>query len=243
MRIVKKIGLFLLISNISFTCLANDLYADNSDDVKIDYDSKKDHENESNLLFKARLRGLLTEGKQTKLPPPTVAKPVAISNLVHNGFGIDASTSVFFNSYVALELSVGCDMLKVQKSNLSNIAYNYGTGTYSGKAKTLYMIPVTATAQYHIAPFGGIRPYIGAGYHGAYMISKSLFKSKNAAGPVIQAGVDFYAKDDTFITLDLKQYFLTSKIDYSSRLVGARSVSSDAKLNPLVLSIGIGFKF
>ena len=242
MRIVKKIGLFLLISNISFTCLANDLYADNSDDVKSDYDSR-DYKNESNLLFKARLRGLLTDGKQKKLPPPTVAKPVAISNLVQNGFGIDASTSVFFNNYVALELAVGCDMLKVQKSNLSNIAYNYGNGAYSGKTKALYMIPVTATGQYHIAPFGGIRPYIGAGYHVAYMISKSQFKAKHAAGPVIQAGVDFYAKDDTFITLDLKQYFLTSKIDYSSRLVGKQTVSSDAKLNPLVLSIGIGFKF
>ena len=34
MRILKKIGLFVLISSISFTCLANELYADNNDDVK-----------------------------------------------------------------------------------------------------------------------------------------------------------------------------------------------------------------
>ena len=241
MRILKKIGLFVLISSISFTCLANELYADNNDDVKSDSDSK-DYKTQSNILFKARLRGLLTDGKQNKLPPPTVANPVEISDLVNNGFGIDASASLFFNHYVALELSIGCDMLKVKKNNLSNIAYNYTNGTYSGKSKALYMIPVTATGQYHIAPFGGIRPYIGAGYHAAYMISKSQFKAKHAFGPVIQAGVDFYAKDDTFITLDLKQYFLTSKIDYSSRVVGQQSVSSNAKLNPLVLSIGIGFK-
>lgn len=242
MRIIKKIGVFLLISNISFTCMASDLYADNSDSVKSDYDSGY-YGNEANLLFKARLRGILTDGKQSKLPPPTVANPVAIGRIVQNGFGIDASTSVFFNSYIALELSVGCDVLKVRNTNLSDIAYNYGAGSYSGKKKALYMIPVTATGQYHIAPFGGIRPYIGGGYHGAYMISKSQFKAKNAAGPVIQAGVDFYAKDDTLITVDLKQYFLTNKINYSSSLVGGQSVSSDAKLNPLVLSIGIGFRF
>lgn len=239
MRVAKRIGAFLFISSIAFSSIAKDIYADD-DNSKADYDSAY-YENEGNLLFKARVRGISTDGKQSNLPQATAANPVKIGNLIENGFGVDASTSVFFNSYIAAELSVGFDMLRVKNSNLANIAYNYG-GSFVGKRKDLYMVPLTLTGQYHIAPFGAIRPYIGGGYHGAYMMTKSKFKVKNGIGPVIQAGVDFYAKDDTFITVDLKQYFLKNKVNYSSSLVNT-PVSSDVRINPLVLSIGIGFRF
>ncbi len=244
MRMAKKIGIFLFISSISLTSMANDLYAE------VPTNSKSDeagyYENEGSLVFKVRARGISTDGKQSKLPatPKTVTNPTKIGHLVENGFGLDASTSVFFNSYIALELSVGVDLLRVKNSNISNIANNYGGNPANiGKKKDLYMVPLTATGQYHIAPFGAIRPYIGGGYHGAYMMTSAKFKAKNACGPVIQAGIDFYAKDDTLITLDVKQYFLTNKVTYSTDIVNGQSVSSDTRINPLVVSIGIGFKF
>ena len=242
MRMAKKIGIFLIISGISLTSMANDLYADGPTNSKSD--EPRYYENEGSLVFKVRARGISTDGKQSKLPPSTAKNPAKIGHLVENGFGLDASTSVFFNSYIALELSVGVDLLRVKNSNISNISNNYGGNSANiGKRKDLYMVPLTATGQYHIAPFGAIRPYIGGGYHGAYMMTSAKFKAKNACGPVIQAGIDFYAKDDTLITLDVKQYFLTNKVTYSTDIVNGQSVSSDARINPLVVSIGIGFKF
>lgn len=73
--------------------------------------------------------------------------------------------------------------------------------------------------------------------------SKSFRIIKNGFGPVLQAGVDLYAKDDTLINLDVRQYFLTSKVHYKKSLVNSDAISSRIKMNPLLISIGIGFKF
>lgn len=124
------------------------------------------------------------------------------------------------------------------------MAHNYGGNPKDvGKRKSLYMIPLTVTGQYHIAPFGAIRPYIGVGYHGAYFINKSKGCTvKNGHGAVLQLGVDLYAKDDTLINLDIKQYFLNTEVNYKSPLV-KKSVSSKVKFNPLMIAIGVGFRF
>lgn len=68
-------------------------------------------------------------------------------------------------------------------------------------------------------------------------------KIRNGHGLVGQIGVDFYAKDDTLINIDVRQFFLNPKLEYKPNLVGTKTVTSKVKLNPLIVSIGIGFTF
>lgn len=203
------------------------------------------YEDEGRLLFKVRAHGIIAKGKQKNLPTPTSATPVSVGDLVGNGYGADTATTIFFNDNMAAELSLGVDVFGVKSTSLSNIANNYnGTVSTASKRKNLFMVPVTLTGQYHLAPFGAVRPYIGAGYHGAYVFSKiKEFKAGHSHGAVAQVGVDFVAKDDTLITIDVRQFLRTTKIKYKGSVTGGNSVSSKVKLNPLVISAGVGFMF
>ncbi|WP_341756489.1 MULTISPECIES: OmpW family outer membrane protein [unclassified Candidatus Tisiphia] len=239
-KVVKKLGMFLLVSCASISSFAN---PDADNDYNANYNADY-YGNGGDLVFKMRAGGIRSSAKQTDFPKATVKNPVSIGNFVENGYGLDASTSMFFASNFAAELSLGFDVLRVKNTNLKNVAYNYGDDPKAiTKRRQLYMIPITVTGQYHIAPFGAIRPYVGAGYHVAYFLGKSKGCTvKSGHGAVLQAGVDFYAKDDTLINLDIKQYFLNTKIDYKAPLI-TQPVSSKVKFNPLMIAIGIGFRF
>lgn len=205
----------------------------------------EDYYKEGRLLFKVRGHGIITEGKQKGLPTPTSATPVSVGSLVKNGYGADTATTIFFNDNIAAELSLGVDVMGVKTTTMSSIANNYnGTLSTGYKRKNLFMVPLTLTGQYHIAPFGAVRPYVGAGYHGAYVFSKIReFKASNSHGFVAQIGVDFVAKDDTLINIDVRQFLRTTKVTYKSSVTGGNNVTSKVKLNPLVISAGIGFMF
>ena len=99
--------------------------------------------------------------------------------------------------------------------------------------------------QYHIAPYGAIRPYIGAGYQYTWMLSKSKqFVINSGSGYALQAGVDFALADDTLISFDVKRYQLTPKVKFkSSFLTGTSGMTSKVKINPVIVSLGIGWKF
>jgi outer membrane protein W len=66
-------------------------------------------------------------------------------------------------------------------------------------------------------------------------------------GPVLQLGVNFFSKDDTFFSIDVKQHFLKSNVTFNKSLLSndprASNVKSKVTWNPLTVSAGIGFKF
>lgn len=230
MRKTIKNFLFTFIVFASFASFADK----SNDDYDIDY-----LEEEGRLLFKIRAHGIYTDAKQKNLPKPSVSNPSSVGPLIRNGFGADTATAIFFNDNIATELSLGFSLLRAKNSTIKTVSYNYGSTKDIGKRKDIYMVPLTVTGQYHIAPFGAIRPYVGGGYHGAYLFTKSKqIKIKNGHGPVLQAGVDFVAKDDTLITVDVRQYFLNTKVTYKN----VNNASSKIKINPLLISAGIGFK-
>jgi outer membrane protein len=204
------------------------------------------YENEGNLLFKIRGFYASINAKNTNLPAPTNANPQTIGSIIQNGIGLDAATSFFFTNNFAVEMSLGFIYNQVKSGALNNIFANYGNGVNKNtKKKNMYSIPASATLQYHIAPYGGIRPYVGAGFHGTYMSTQSKqFKIRNGYGAVAQAGVDFIGKDDTIINFDVRQFLLQSRVNYKSTYLNTTNdVSSKIKLNPLLVSVGVGFKF
>lgn len=209
-----------------------------------DYDANY-YEDGWSSLFKVRGFYMNSSSKIKDLSqyPEGKSKP---SSLAKNGFGLDTSTAIFFTDNIATELALGFSVLKTEKSELSTIASAFGGNNDMGKKHDIFFIPLTSTFQYHIAPFGAIRPYIGGGYHFAYMHTRSKsMKVSNGHGAVLQFGIDFIAKDDSFFTFDVKQYFLKSKVKFKQQLSSTleHDINSKVTWNPLIASIGFGFKF
>jgi outer membrane protein len=199
---------------------------------------------EGRLMFKARAFYVNTSPKQSGLPASTISNPNRVPSLTKMAFGGDTATTIFFSDHIGVEASLGVQMMRIKSNALNAVAANYGSGaTVTGKPKYLFGVPLGATMQFHVAPFGGIRPYVGAGYHFVYFVSKvNQIKINNGHGPVAQVGIDFVAKDDTLITLDVRQYLMKTKIKYKDTFVGSEGISSTVKFNPLVFSVGVGFK-
>ncbi len=203
------------------------------------------YEDEGDLLFKIRGFYLNTSAKLSKLPASVSNSPKPKS-FAQNGYGFDTATTYFFTENIAAELSLGFGLIRVKKSALNEASESFGNGSgEAGKNNEIFYIPASATAQYHIAPFGAIRPYVGGGYHGAFMHSRSkAIKVSTGHGAVLQAGIDFISKDDMIFTFDVRQFFLKSKIKFKKGFLGSASdVASTVEWNPLVISAGIGFKF
>lgn len=233
-KIIKNL-LFAYVICISFSAFSSS-QVDNEED---------NYQDEGRLLFKIRVHGLLSHATQKGLTTKNqVSNAKKVGHFIENGYGGDVATTIFFSDNIASELSLGFDVLKTKYASIRDVGSNYGVNNKNlGKKKDVFMIPVTLTGQYHIAPFGGIRPYVGLGYHGAYMFSKcKLFDIKNGHGAVMQVGVDFVAKDDTMINFDIRQYFLNTKVAYKESFISP-AVTSKVKINPLIISLGIGFKF
>jgi len=215
----------------------------------VDYDSDYDsgfYENEGRINLKLRAFGSITKAKQKNLPAPTKS-PVAPNNhFLANGYGIEGATTLFFGDYVAAELGIGLGLYKVSSSTVANVGNNYSASPNQGKRHPLYNIPVTFIPQVHLAPFGAIRPYAGAGYSGVYFFTQAKeYRVKSTTGPVIQLGVDFVMTDDTMLNFYIKKYWITPRVTYKSGFLGANApfVSSKLPINPLVVSIGFGYKF
>ena len=202
------------------------------------------YEDEGQLLFKIRGFYASTSAKPKSLPAQTNANAKAPSKLVKSGFGFDIATTYFVSDNIAAELSLGAMLFRVKSSALEEIFNAYGRGAKKiSKNNELYMIPLAATLQYHIAPYGGVRPYVGAGFSATYMYSRSkAYKSKPGYGPVLQAGVDLVSRDDTFFTFDVRQYFLSSKLTYKDDFLGGKSITSKVTWNPTIFSAGFGFR-
>ena len=182
---------------------------------------------------------------------PDADKP---GSLFEHGYGFDTSTTYFFTENIATELSLGASFFKIKSSALEKISVAFGNGKGApGKNNNIIFVPLAATLQYHIAPFGAIRPYIGAGYHGSYLYTRSkTIKVRPGHGLVLQAGVDFLAKDNTLLTFDVRQYFLKSKVTFKKDFLSPnpavtdpapKNFDSNVTFNPLIVSVGIGFKF
>jgi len=211
--------------------------------AKNDYDSNY-YESEGPVIMKVRGMGAITKSAPKKYPEPTNSPATKPGNLIKNGIGLQGATSIFFTDHFGAELGFGGILFKVSDSALKAAQKNYGTSTANMKKKDLFGIPMELLAQVHAAPYGAIRPYAGLGYNGTYFFTQSKqLKAASSFGPVYQLGVDFVLNDDSMINIDVKQYTMEPKVTYKSNFLGNADVSGKQKINPLVISVGMGWRF
>lgn len=157
--------------------------------------------------------------------------PLGLS--VNNKTIPEVDVTYFFNKNIAAELILTVP----QKHTLSAGGAAIGT---------LKHLPPTLLAQYHFdAP--GFKPYVGAGLNYTRFSSVnlpqgtalgSLTIDKNSVGLALQAGVDYAIDGKWSLNLDIKKVQI--RTDLKS---GAAGNLGKIKIDPLLIGVGVGYKF
>ena len=115
-----------------------------------------------------------------------------------------------------------------------------------------WVLPPTLTLQYHLAPTGKIRPYVGAGVNYTVFYAENAsdalegalgstkVRMSDSAGYALQAGVDVDIGPRTFLNVDVKYI----DIDTTARLTTAAGTNRvRVSIDPLVIGVGVGMRF
>jgi outer membrane protein len=198
--------------------------------------------------FVLKFRGIfnMPNGKLTSLPPQKSANSVSVGKMVSNAVGGEVAISMHLTDQIAGEFASGFTLYRTKQSAIKSMSEAYASGSTIGKKKDIFTVPNYLSLQFHLAPYGAIRPYVGGGYHYTFIQQKaSQYKLTNGSGPMIQAGVDFVFRDDTYLNFDIKQYFLKSKVKFNKGFItdqNGQQVTPNMKLDPISVGLGIGFK-
>ena len=145
--------------------------------------------------------------------------------------------SYFFTENFAAEL-----ILATNKHNVEAV----GTALGDVDLGNITLLPPTLLAQYHFAPRGSFRPYVGAG------INYTIFYNDNpgavvdvdydnSVGFALQAGADIPVNDTYFLNFDIKKLWLSTDVTVNAGAAG--TVGADVDINPWIVGVGMGRRF
>ena len=137
--------------------------------------------------------------------------------------------SYFFTPNVSVEV-----IAAVTKHDLK-----HSSGTNAG---TAWLLPPTATLQYHITEWQSILPYVGAGVNYTHFYDEKggalgSVKYDDSVGGALQAGVDIPLGGNWYANADVKKLFVSTTAKFSN------GVRADVDLDPWLFGVGIGYKF
>jgi len=112
-------------------------------------------------------------------------------------------------------------------------------GTDIGSFKHL---PPTLTLQYHFTPEKTFSPYVGAGLNYTRISSVNLLNGaadleSSSVGPALQAGIDYKINRNWSLNLDVKKIYIRSDVNTAAGTI------SQVKVDPLLIGVGIGYRF
>jgi len=176
----------------------------------------------------------LVRARVTQLSPADKSDPVggagAANRLsVEKRIIPELDISYFFSPNLAAELV----LTYPQKHEV------YLDGKSIGSFKHL---PPTLLAQYHFVPEGQFSPYVGVGVNftrisGVKLLGGTADLESNSVGLALQAGVDFKIDQKWSINLDLKRVNIGSDV-----MAGGKKISA-VKVDPTLVSVGLGYRF
>lgn len=130
-----------------------------------------------------------------------------------------------------------------------------GGGAISGLGHVgdTWLLPPTLLAQWHFLPKGKIRPYVGAGINYTITYSESSTQALddalggptevelgNSFGWAVQAGVDVDIAENWFLNFDIKYIDINVDADFTT---GGTKRSTDVGIDPVVVGVGVGYRF
>lgn len=127
-----------------------------------------------------------------------------------------------------------------------------GTTGSLGELASTWVLPPTLTAQYHFAPEGKVRPYVGAGVNYTLFYNEKADRDLVAAvgptrvslsdsfGYALQAGMDVQITDTVFLNFDIKYIDIDTTARLTTTAAGVQRTR--IHLDPLVVGVGFGIK-
>ncbi|MBI2311336.1 MAG: OmpW family protein [Betaproteobacteria bacterium] len=184
-----------------------------------------------NWMVRVRAINIQPENKSEAVPALGVPADAITLN---NKLAPEVDVTYFLNPRFALELI----LTYPQEHDISLL------GAKIGSAKHL---PPTLTLQYHFAPEAKLRPYAGVGINYTRFSGVSLNVpgvgaldlERDSWGGALQAGLDFEVAKNVFLNLDLKKIW----IDTDAKIAATGAKVSRITLDPLVVGIGVGWRF
>lgn len=128
-----------------------------------------------------------------------------------------------------------------------------GTTGSIGKLLDTWVLPPTLTLQYHFAPEGKFRPYVGAGVNYTIFYNERAAGSlEDAVGPTdvslsdsfgwaLQAGADIPVNEKLFLNFDVKYIDIDTTARLNTTAIGQQRVR--VNIDPLVIGFGVGMRF
>jgi outer membrane protein len=187
--------------------------------------------------WEVRLRALRLAMAQKSDAIPALAVPGDAIH-VNDKWIPDIDFEHFFTPHFSSELV----LTYPQKQTVTVEKSALGGPTAIGTFKHL---PPTLTAKYNLLPGATFRPYVGAGVNITYISSVDLNVPTVGrldldhwrVGPAVQAGFDYKVADGWFVNADAKWAMLRSDVKFQGTKI------SEARLDPFLLSVGLGYRF
>ena len=176
-------------------------------------------------LVRARALNMSPANKSEPIGGAGPSDRISVSNKTFPEFDI----SYFFTPNIALEVV----LTYPQKHDV------YLDGNKIGTFKHL---PPTFMGQYHFIPDGKFDPYLGLGVNYTRISSVDLADGalgidRSSVGPAIQAGVDFKIDKTWSINFDVKKVQIRSDVTSNGVKI------SNVKVDPVLVSLGVGYRF
>ena len=180
---------------------------------------------ESPWLVRVRAVHLNTADKSDPVGGVGASDRLTVSNETIPEFDV----SYFFTPHLAAELV----LTYPQKHDVYLDGANIGTFKH---------LPPSLLVQYHFTPEAPLKPYVGAGINYTTLSKVRLLNGAgslehDSVGLVVQAGVDYAIDKQWSLNFDVKKAQIRSDV-----MIGGVKASR-VKVDPLMIGVGVGYRF
>jgi len=170
---------------------------------------------------------LMVRGRLLNIMPQESSAPLNLG--VSNEVTPELDLSWFFTPNIAVEL-----ILATQRHTVTNAGANVGTVRH---------LPPTLLLQYHFKATSDFKPYLGVGvnytrFYDVDLANGALTVDKTSTGGAIQAGFDYRLSGKWYLNVDVKKIWIDTDVK-----TAAGAFVSSLKIDPVVVGVGIGYKF
>jgi len=139
--------------------------------------------------------------------------------------------SYFFTKNFALELILATTTHQVDVKDTINLG-------------SVSLLPPTLLAQYH-HEWGNFKPYVGAGINYTIFYDEQSGEADsisydNSFGYAFQVGLDYKIAERVYLNFDVKKLYLSTDVEVKT---GGATVKADVDIDPLIVGVGIGYRF
>ena len=157
----------------------------------------------------------------------------------HDIVSVDSAIMLTFNGTYMVQPNWGVELLAA-------LPFEHDIDLVGGgKVAETKHLPPTLSVQYHFAPEGQIRPYVGAGVNLTLFFDESTtgaletssLSLGTSVGLALQAGVDIPVGERWFVNLDVRYIDIETKAKLDGTSLG------DVKIDPWVYGVNLGYRF